>query len=127
MLRQFSLTNIKILSVDLDDKPKLLLRNIPAQHLYLRMATGTRAIKEQLLKFRQAELSHIFLACNSSSAEEFIHLVSIATSHSLYVLSIGDLLSSTSKAESINVFHTDPVFSRKNVNIVCLSDFVQFC
>ena len=27
----------------------------------------------------------------------------------------------------INSFHTDPVFSCQNVNVVCLSDFAQFC
>ena len=27
----------------------------------------------------------------------------------------------------LNSFHTDPVFSRQNINVVYLSDFVQFC
>ena len=61
--------------VDLDNKPKRLLRNIPAQHLYLRMATTEDEIVDQLEKIKAVELQHLFLACSNVHAERYLGMV----------------------------------------------------
>ena len=63
---------IFIMPIDLDNKPKRLLRNIPAQHLYLRMAVTEDGIRDQLEKIKSAELHYLFLACSSHSANDFL-------------------------------------------------------
>ena len=60
---------------DLDNKPKRLLRNIPAQHLYLRMATTPEEIAEQLEKIKAVELQHLFLASSKIHAEDYLGIV----------------------------------------------------
>ena len=62
---------------DLDNKPKRLLRNIPAQHLYLRMATNDDEIMEQLEKIKAVELQHLFLASSNVHAERYLGMVNI--------------------------------------------------
>lgn len=62
-------------NLDLDKKPKRLLRNIPAQHLYLRMAITGDEIDTQLDKVKSAELVYLFLACSKHHAQEYLKKV----------------------------------------------------
>lgn len=69
--------NVLILLIeDLDNKPKRLLRNIPAQHLYLRMATEDSSLRKQLDKIKSADLNYLFLACSMANAKKYLKLVS---------------------------------------------------
>ena len=65
--------------IDLDDKPKRLLRNLPAQHLYLKMALTDDEINKQLDKIKSAELLHLFLACTAHRADKYLSLVRYRT------------------------------------------------
>ena len=66
---------ILVCFLDLDNKPKRLLRNIPAQHLYLRMATTDDEIVDQLEKIKAVELQHLFLASSNVHAERYLGMV----------------------------------------------------
>ncbi|KAK2171502.1 hypothetical protein NP493_1059g00000 [Ridgeia piscesae] len=75
IVSQENLTKVGIIyddTFDLDNKPKRLLRNIPAQHLYMRMATTNDEIVKQLEKIKSAELHHLFLACSSANADVYL-------------------------------------------------------
>ena len=70
---------------DLENKPKRLLSNIPAQHLYLRMATDPDAISDQLEKIKTAELSHLFVVSGPKNAEKYLEIVSYSKYSTLLI------------------------------------------
>ena len=76
LLMKFEISLIvTVYFADLDNKPKRLLRNIPAQHLYLRMATTPEGIADQLEKIKAVELQHLFLASSKIHAEDYLGIV----------------------------------------------------
>ncbi|CAD5111995.1 unnamed protein product [Dimorphilus gyrociliatus] len=72
-----NLTNVGVIydsSFDLNKIPKTLLRNLPCQHLYLKLKTSEADMINQLETLKKADLDHLFVAASSKMAAKFLKI-----------------------------------------------------
>ncbi|XP_046565888.1 ionotropic receptor 25a-like [Haliotis rubra] len=75
IVRKENLNNVAIVydeSFDIQNTPRRVLTNVPAQHLYVRQTSDQEETKRQLKMLQDIEIKNIFIISNVDNAEKFL-------------------------------------------------------
>ncbi|ESO98323.1 hypothetical protein LOTGIDRAFT_159123, partial [Lottia gigantea] len=74
------LNNVAIVydeTFDIQNTPRRILTNVPAQHLYVRMSSDPTETKRQVEMLKRIEIKNIFIIGNSRKAPDFLEVANV--------------------------------------------------